>query len=148
MAASGLSQLTKLGYPILGAMASKRVEPSEQGRVQGALSGWNALAGAVGPVSMQKVYEHTRFHRSHRIDGHGDSLIGPGTMFLVLSAMYFCGTVVACLIPSSPGDAGGAAPSDADASTTTTLSSLEAGALDEPLLPRTREECEDPTATL
>lgn len=41
----------------------------------------NALAAATGPVLMQSVYDHTK------------DTIGPGTMFVFASFLYFTGTV-------------------------------------------------------
>eukprot|EP00536_Pseudo-nitzschia_multiseries_P012759 jgi/Psemu1/209599/e_gw1.505.40.1 len=57
--ALSLSQVTKLGYPVLSSLASQQVGPHEQGRVQGALLALNALGGAVGPVAMNRIYERT-----------------------------------------------------------------------------------------
>jgi Na+/melibiose symporter-like transporter len=87
-AALNLSQLTKLSYPLLSSLASQQVGIDEQGRVQGALLALNALAGAVGPVSMNWIYEKTK-----------DS--SPGMMFLLSSGLYLLGTVVVSLIPAS-----------------------------------------------
>eukprot|EP00531_Pseudo-nitzschia_arenysensis_P009591 CAMPEP_0116126244 /NCGR_PEP_ID=MMETSP0329-20121206/6232_1 /TAXON_ID=697910 /ORGANISM="Pseudo-nitzschia arenysensis, Strain B593" /LENGTH=701 /DNA_ID=CAMNT_0003620321 /DNA_START=78 /DNA_END=2179 /DNA_ORIENTATION=- len=91
-AALGLSQLTKLSYPLLSSLASQQVGLDEQGRVQGALLALNALAGALGPVSMNWVYEKTK-------DGTHKPF-GPGTMFLLSSGLYFLGTIVVSQIPS------------------------------------------------
>ncbi len=90
--ALGLSQLTKLSYPLLSSLASQQVGLDEQGRVQGALLALNALAGAVGPVSMNWVYAKTK-------DGTHKPF-GPGTMFLLSSALYFSGAIVVSWIPS------------------------------------------------
>ena len=84
--ALSLSQVTKLSYPVLSSLASRRVGTDEQGRVQGALLGLNALAGAVGPVAMNWIYVQTR-SGTHR---H----LGPGTMFVVASGLYLVGTAV------------------------------------------------------
>jgi len=88
--ALSLSQVTKLNYPLLSSLASRRVGPTEQGRVQGALLGLNALAGAIGPVAMNWIYVQTR-SGEHRHTG-------PGTMFVVASGLYLAGTFVACRI--------------------------------------------------
>lgn len=86
--ALSFSQFTKLNYPILSSLASKAVFADEQGQVQGALMATNALAGALGPVSMNYVYECTK-----------DTAFGPGTMFLLASFLYFLGTLCVALIP-------------------------------------------------
>jgi len=91
-AALNLSQLTKLGYPLLSSLASQQVGIDEQGRIQGALMALNALAGALGPVSMNWIYEKTKTS-------------SPGTMFLLSSGLYFLGTVVVLLIPASSASA-------------------------------------------
>lgn len=92
-AALNLSQLTKLGYPLLSSLASQQVGIDEQGRIQGAIMALNALAGALGPVSMNWIYEKTKTS-------------SPGTMFLLSSGLYFLGTVVVWFIPatSAPAD--------------------------------------------
>ncbi|KAG7340070.1 major facilitator superfamily transporter [Nitzschia inconspicua] len=88
--ALSFSQFTKLNYPILSSLASKAVLADEQGQVQGALLATNALAAALGPVSMNYVYQHTK-----------DTLYGPGTMFLLASFLYFLGTLCVAIIPMS-----------------------------------------------
>jgi Na+/melibiose symporter-like transporter len=85
--AFSLSQLTKTNFPILSSLASKGASPNEQGQVQGALFALNALGSAIGPLSMQFIYERTK-----------DNL-GPGTMFLFASFLYFVGTVAVSFIP-------------------------------------------------
>jgi DHA1 family tetracycline resistance protein-like MFS transporter len=96
--ALSLSQLTKLNYALLSSLASQQVGLDEQGRVQGALMALNALAGAVGPVSMNWIYERTK-QGNHKP-------FGPGTMFLVMAGLYMVGTVVVSMIPSSTGTDG------------------------------------------
>ena len=86
-AALSLSQLTKTNTPILASLASKDASPSEQGQLQGALYAVNALGGAIGPLSMQFIYERTK------------STIGPGTMFIFASFLYFVGTMFVISIP-------------------------------------------------
>jgi DHA1 family tetracycline resistance protein-like MFS transporter len=83
-----LAQLTKTNYPVLSSLASKGASANEQGQVQGALSALNALSAAIGPLSMQFIYNRTK-----------DNL-GPGTMFLFASFLYFVGTVVVSFIPA------------------------------------------------
>ena len=83
-----LSQFTKLNYPMLSSVASKGALESEQGQVQGALFATNALAAAIGPVLMQLVYDHTK-----------DNSMGPGTMFILASCLYFTGMIAVSFIP-------------------------------------------------
>ncbi|VEU33343.1 unnamed protein product [Pseudo-nitzschia multistriata] len=140
MVALSLSQLTKLGYPVLSSLASRRVGANEQGQVQGALLALNALGGAVGPVSMNWIYERTK---------EAGSGLGPGAMFLFASVLYLLGAVVVAAIPSAarrverrdtsgeegPG-ASGAAATTTDASGGTEPSPRDDGDLEEPLLLR------------
>jgi MFS family permease len=86
--AFSFSQITKLNYPILSSLASKAVDADEQGQVQGALFATNALAGALGPVSMNYIYKQTK-----------NTHFGPGTMFLLASFLYFLGTLCVAVIP-------------------------------------------------
>jgi len=87
-AALCLSQLTKTNTPILASLASKDASAYEQGQLQGALYAVNALGGAIGPLCMQFIYERTK-----------DS-IGPGTMFIFASFLYFIGTTIVIFIPA------------------------------------------------
>lgn len=91
-AALSLSQLTKLSYPLLSSLSSQQVGMDEQGQLQGALLALNALAGAVGPVSMNWIYQQTE---------SSDKYFGPGTMFLFASLLYFMGAGVVSLIPAN-----------------------------------------------
>jgi MFS family permease len=84
-----LSQLTKVNFPILSSLASKGTSTNEQGRVQGALFATNAIAYAVGPLSMEYVYHHTKNKKN----------FGPGFMFIYAAALYAIGTVLVALIP-------------------------------------------------
>ena len=88
--ALSLSQLTKTNTPILASLASQDASVNEQGQIQGALYAVNALSAAIGPVIMQFVYKRTKDN------------IGPGTMFLVASCLYFGGTIVVSFIPVKP----------------------------------------------
>lgn len=86
-----LSQLTKVNFPLVSSIASNNVSENEQGRMQGALFAVSALANALGPITLQVVYNHTK-------DGNG--LVGPGTMWLVASFLYGVGTVIVGFIPA------------------------------------------------
>jgi MFS transporter, DHA1 family, tetracycline resistance protein len=83
------SQLTKTNFPILSSMASKDVDSHEQGRVQGALFATNAIGNAIGPLSLEYVYHHTK----------NKAQFGPGFMFIFASGIYAIGTVIVSLIP-------------------------------------------------
>jgi DHA1 family tetracycline resistance protein-like MFS transporter len=85
--ALSFSQLTKLNYPILSSFASKGVSEAAQGQVQGALFALNALGAAIGPLTMQFIYVHTK------------GTLGPGTMFLFASSLYFMGAIFVSFIP-------------------------------------------------
>lgn len=85
-----LSQLTKVGFPIIASFASKGASVHEQGRVQGAMFALNALANAVGPMILEIVYNHTK--NSHNY------YFGPGTMFLCASFLYGVGTVLVAFV--------------------------------------------------
>jgi MFS family permease len=88
--ALSFSQFTKLNYPVLSSLASKAVCADEQGQVQGALLAMNALAGALGPISMNYVYKRTK-----------DTIYGPGAMFLLASFLYFLGTLSVAILPTA-----------------------------------------------
>lgn len=91
-----VSQLTKTNFPILSSMASKGVEPHEQGRVQGALFATNAIGNAIGPLSMEFVYHHTK----------NKAGFGPGFMFIFASGLYAIGTIIVSFIPVKGTDEG------------------------------------------
>ena len=55
---------------------------------QGALFALNALGAAIGPLSMQAIYDKTKNN------------LGPGTMFFFASFLYATGTVFVSCIPS------------------------------------------------
>ena len=90
--ALSLSQLTKTNAPILASLASKDAGSNEQGQLQGALYAVNALGGAIGPLSMEFIYERTK------------DTIGPGTMFIFASFLYFVGTMIVISIPVGKAD--------------------------------------------
>ena len=85
--ALALSQLTKLNTPILSSLAAQGATQQEQGKIQGALFATNALAYALGPLTMEWVYHLTE----------KSSL--PGTMFLYAAALYLLGTGVVSFLP-------------------------------------------------
>mmetsp|Transcript_30863 Transcript_30863/g.33190 ORF Transcript_30863/g.33190 Transcript_30863/m.33190 type:complete len:580 (-) Transcript_30863:20-1759(-) len=91
--ALSLSQITKLNYPVLSSMASQHVGINKQGQIQGCLFSLNAVAGALGPIIMNYIYEDTK-----------SSSFGPGTMFIFASFLYFLGTIAVYMIPTANTD--------------------------------------------
>jgi len=83
-----LSELTKLAQPLMSSMASNHVHELELGQIQGALFSWMALANAIGPVSLEIVYNRT------------NSSGFPGAMFVFGGFLHAIGTVVACFLPT------------------------------------------------
>jgi DHA1 family tetracycline resistance protein-like MFS transporter len=86
-----LSQLTKVNFPVISSIASNNVSENEQGRMQGSLFAVSALANALGPISLQLVYNHTKNRKG---------IWGPGTMWVFASFLYGVGTVIVCFIPA------------------------------------------------
>lgn len=84
-----LSQLTRANFPLISSIASNHVSENEQGRMQGALFALSALANAIGPLLLEVIYDHTK-------DG---KCLGPGTMFVFASLLYFVGTIIVSVIP-------------------------------------------------
>ena len=70
----------------------------------------HALANAIGPMLLEIVYNHSK---------NGDSLLGPGSMFLVASGLYAVGTFLVCFLPKIDITNGTAPPS------TETLAAVE-----------------------
>jgi DHA1 family tetracycline resistance protein-like MFS transporter len=88
--ALALSQLTKINFSLLTSMGSNTVGVTEQGTMQGALSSLSALANALGPVSLNLIYEHTK----------DCAYPGPGSMFIFASFLYAAGTLAMSTMPS------------------------------------------------
>jgi len=86
-----LSSFVGLSFPTISAVKSNNVEPSEQGRIQGALYSLSALASAFGPMAMRFVYHYTK-------DG---AFLGPGSMFVAASALYLVAVYCAYALPVS-----------------------------------------------
>lgn len=91
-----VSQLSKTNFPLLSSLSSKCVDEHEQGRVQSALFAVNAIANAIGPLSLEFVY-----HYSKHMSGIWAS---PGFMFIFAAFLYAVGTVVVALIPANPAE--------------------------------------------
>jgi DHA1 family tetracycline resistance protein-like MFS transporter len=83
-----ISQLTKTNFPLVSSIAANHVSEKEQGRMQGALFALSALANAIGPVLLEVIYNHTK-------DG---KCLGPGTMWVFASMLYFVGTMIVSVI--------------------------------------------------
>ena len=91
-----LSQLTKLNYPILSSVASKDAAATEQGRIQGALFAVSSIGYALGPLSMELVYNRTK----------DNPRFGPGFMFVYAAGLYAVGTIVVAFIPTKSASTG------------------------------------------
>lgn len=89
MFAIAVSAVAGMGYPTASSMMSFNVDEDEQGKAQGVFYSLTALSNAVGPISMQLVYDLTK-------DG---AFLGPGSMFILASAFYVIGTVFSILLP-------------------------------------------------
>ena len=132
-----LAQYTRMNVPLLASLASKGASANEQGRIQGALFAINSVAFAVGPLSMEFVYERTK----------DNPHLGPGFMFSYAAGLYFLSTVLALFIPAnnhSEEDANSGETSDVPAERNVQLDALED--LEEPLLNNSAEEQTDPVA--
>ncbi|MGC1301380.1 MAG: tetracycline resistance MFS efflux pump, partial [Caulobacteraceae bacterium] len=88
--------LIGLVQPGVQGMMTRRVAPSEQGRLQGANSAVMAMAGLVGPVMFTQVFHH--------------SIVGPhvhpGIPFYVAAALLLAAFLLAAALPRSRPDAG------------------------------------------
>eukprot|EP00594_Rhizosolenia_setigera_P017438 CAMPEP_0178971350 /NCGR_PEP_ID=MMETSP0789-20121207/20223_1 /TAXON_ID=3005 /ORGANISM="Rhizosolenia setigera, Strain CCMP 1694" /LENGTH=356 /DNA_ID=CAMNT_0020658305 /DNA_START=462 /DNA_END=1532 /DNA_ORIENTATION=+ len=91
------AKLTGMAFPTLSSMKTFSVDENERGRIQGAFFSLSALADAVGPISMQFIYNRTKEDK----DGGGGLFNGPGTMFLFAGLLYLFGFVAAFWIPLS-----------------------------------------------
>jgi MFS transporter, DHA1 family, tetracycline resistance protein len=92
--AVGVAGLTGMAFPTISAIKANNVEPSEQGRIQGALYSLQALASGLGPITLKFVYSQTKH-----------SKLGPGSMFLFASGLYFIAACIACSLPSDKANA-------------------------------------------
>ena len=86
-----VAQGTRTSLPLLSSLASKDVSTNEQGRIQGALSATNAVAYAVGPISMEYVYNQTK----------DNPHLGPGFMFMYAAGLFVVGAVLVSLMPAA-----------------------------------------------
>jgi DHA1 family tetracycline resistance protein-like MFS transporter len=87
--AVAISSFGAMSFPTISAIKANNVEPSEQGRIQGALYSLSALASALGPVTLRSIYHYTK-------DG---AFLGPGSMFVVAAGLYLIAVYCAYLLP-------------------------------------------------
>jgi DHA1 family tetracycline resistance protein-like MFS transporter len=73
-----LKQLTNTNSPLLSSLASRCVDDTEHGQIQGALFSLTSLAEAIGPICFNFVYHNWHF-------------AGPGTMFVFGASLYGLG---------------------------------------------------------
>ncbi len=76
-----------LGGPSAQSLMSRRVEPSEQGQLQGATSAMQAITGMIGPTLFTQVFAHS-------IANDGAAHV-PGMAFFVGAAMLAAGAAIA-----------------------------------------------------
>ncbi|MBX3674821.1 MAG: TCR/Tet family MFS transporter [Burkholderiales bacterium] len=76
-----------LGGPSAQSLMSRRVEPSEQGQLQGATSAMQAITGMIGPTLFTQVFAHS-------IAKDGAAHV-PGMAFFVGAAMLAVGAAIA-----------------------------------------------------
>eukprot|EP00543_Licmophora_paradoxa_P003689 CAMPEP_0202457386 /NCGR_PEP_ID=MMETSP1360-20130828/14423_1 /ASSEMBLY_ACC=CAM_ASM_000848 /TAXON_ID=515479 /ORGANISM="Licmophora paradoxa, Strain CCMP2313" /LENGTH=190 /DNA_ID=CAMNT_0049077463 /DNA_START=158 /DNA_END=730 /DNA_ORIENTATION=- len=81
-----LGSLKTLDNPLLTSMASKDVDETQQGKVQGAMAAVGALAEAVGPPIINYIYRNV-------------TLFGMGTMFLAGGILQFSAAAISLMIP-------------------------------------------------
>jgi DHA1 family tetracycline resistance protein-like MFS transporter len=87
LAAIPLMALRGLADPALTALMTRRVLPSEQGRLQGAIGGLLGIAGLIGPTVYSESYAY--FAAPHR----GWSV--PGAPFLISAALLLIAAMLA-----------------------------------------------------
>jgi MFS transporter, DHA1 family, tetracycline resistance protein len=92
--AVGVAGLTGMAFPTISAIKANNVEPSEQGRIQGALYSLQALASGLGPITLKFVYSQTKH-----------SELGPGCMFVFASGLYLIAVCIACSLPNDKANA-------------------------------------------
>ncbi|WP_216328544.1 TCR/Tet family MFS transporter [Deinococcus aestuarii] len=85
-----LGALAGIAGPAIQGLISRTVDPSEQGRVQGALTSVNSLVGIVGPILATSVFAY--FTRP------GNTLNEPGAAFYLSAVFSLLGTLVAGVV--------------------------------------------------
>lgn len=81
-----ISQLTNTNDSLLSSLASRNVDSTKQGSIQGALSALTSLAEAIGPICLGCIYRIWPF-------------FGPGALFVAGAVLYGAGAVVVSRIP-------------------------------------------------
>jgi MFS transporter, DHA1 family, tetracycline resistance protein len=77
-----------IATPSLQAVMTRLVEPTEQGRLQGALASLTGLASLIGPIMFTQIFAGS-------ISGPGNWISLPGAPFLVSSALVLIAMVIA-----------------------------------------------------
>jgi MFS transporter, DHA1 family, tetracycline resistance protein len=90
-----------LAGPSAQALMSRRVDPSEQGKLQGAVAGLQAISGMIGPALFTQAFALSI--------GKDAAVRAPGTPFLLASAMIAAAGVIAWFATRERG-AGAKAP--------------------------------------
>jgi len=85
-----LGSLSGIAGPAIQGLISRAIDPTEQGRVQGALTSLNSLVGVVGPLAATAVFAY--FTRP------GHSFYEPGAAFYMAALFSLAGTVVAGVV--------------------------------------------------
>ena len=84
-----ISPFVNMAFPTISAVKSNNVDESEQGQVQGALYSLQALAMALGPVSMRFV---ARVAKNFDVGG-------PGSMFVFAAFLYVIAVCCGYFLP-------------------------------------------------
>lgn len=85
--------------PSAQALMSQRVDPSEQGSLQGALAGLRGITGMIGPTLFTSAFAWSL---------HGDKP-RPGISFLMAAALLFIALIIGAIVTKSPKSSPGAA---------------------------------------
>ncbi|KAL3923105.1 MAG: hypothetical protein SGILL_001844 [Bacillariaceae sp.] len=85
--------LSGMAFPTISAVKANNVDPSEQGRIQGALFSIQAVSAGIGPAAMRAVDSMAR--------QRGWS---PGSMFFFAAFLQFLALCCACRLPKDKTD--------------------------------------------
>lgn len=89
-----LAGFASVTFSAISALKSNNVTDSEQGQVQGALYGANAIASALGPLAFSFTYHYLS-------SAHGSLPAFPAGVFLIAAALTLVACVIALTIPDS-----------------------------------------------
>eukprot|EP00591_Stephanopyxis_turris_P003759 CAMPEP_0195526592 /NCGR_PEP_ID=MMETSP0794_2-20130614/27743_1 /TAXON_ID=515487 /ORGANISM="Stephanopyxis turris, Strain CCMP 815" /LENGTH=513 /DNA_ID=CAMNT_0040657319 /DNA_START=39 /DNA_END=1580 /DNA_ORIENTATION=+ len=92
--ATAISAFAAMSFPTVSAIKANNVAEHEQGRVQGALYSLVSLSNALGPLSLQFVYNYTKDNK----------FPGPGTMFIFAAFLQLVAVALACILPKKKTD--------------------------------------------